>query len=64
MKKYILDTNIISYIEMDSILGDKIKNKLEYLSDDDIVCTSIITLFEMEYGINLNTDIKIQDKTK
>lgn len=52
MKKYILDTNIVSYIEIDSVKATTIKNKLRTLTDDDSVAVSIITLYEMIYGLN------------
>ena len=52
MKKYILDTNIISYIEIDSVKSTAIKNRLRTLTDDDLVAVSIITLYEMIYGLN------------
>jgi len=54
---YLLDTNIISYLtDPNSPHRDKIKNKLLSLSEDDIVSVSIITLYELSYGLSTLTD--------
>jgi len=56
---YLLDTNIISYLtDSNSPHKDKIKNKLLSLSEDDIVSVSIITLYELSYGLSTLTDTK------
>jgi len=56
---YLLDTNIISYLtDPNSPHKDKIKNKLLSLSEDDIVSVSIITLYELSYGLSTITDSK------
>ena len=50
---YLLDTNIISYLtDLNSPHRDKIKKKLLSLSKDDIVSVSIVTLYELSYGLN------------
>jgi predicted nucleic acid-binding protein len=50
---YLLDTNIISYLtDPNSPHRNKIKDKLLSLSEDDIVSVSIITLYELSYGLN------------
>jgi len=50
---YLLDTNIISYLaDPNSPYKNKIKKKLLSLSEDDIVSVSIITLYELSYGLN------------
>lgn len=50
---YLLDTNIISYLtDPNSPYKDKIKKKLLALSEDDIVSVSIVTLYELSYGLN------------
>ena len=50
---YLLDTNIISYLaDPNSPYKDKIKKKLLSLSEDDVVSVSIITLYELSYGLN------------
>jgi len=59
MRTYLLDTNIISYLtDSNSPHKDKIKEKLLLLSEDDIVSVSIITLYELSYGLNTLTDSK------
>ena len=56
---YLLDTNIISYLtDPNSPHKDKIENKLLSLSEDDIVSVSIITLYELSYGLSTITDSK------
>jgi len=57
MKKYILDTNIISYLVNEdskycSIIGDKLSN----LSNRDSVGVSILTLYELSYGLEYSTE--------
>jgi len=53
MATYILDTNIISYLwDSKSIFHDQIKNKLYSLNNDDIVATTIISIYELTYGID------------
>ncbi len=51
MKKYILDTNIISYLEKDSIYRNKINEKLSKLNRDDRLYISILTLYELAYSL-------------
>ncbi len=52
-RTYLLDTNIISYLtDPNSPHKEKIKNRLLSLSQDDIVSVSIITLYELSYGLN------------
>jgi len=51
-KTYLLDTNIISYLtNPNSPHRESIKNKLFSLSEDDTVAVSIITLYELSYGL-------------
>ncbi|MCP4353396.1 MAG: type II toxin-antitoxin system VapC family toxin, partial [Desulfobacterales bacterium] len=51
-KKYILDTNIITYLhEQSSPFHNKVKNNLSSLCDDDKVYVSVFSLYEIEYGI-------------
>jgi len=50
---YLLDTNIISYLtDSNSPHRDKIKKKLLSLSKEDIVSVSIVTLYELSYGLS------------
>ena len=59
MKKYLLDTNIISYLEkQDSKEFIKIFNKLNTINDDDIISISILTIFEYQNSIVLIKDKK------
>ena len=50
MRRYILDTNIISYLSDTSPQADIISQKLSSLSPSDTIHISIITLYEMVYG--------------
>ena len=57
MKIYLLDTNIISYLtDPNSPHKDKIKERLLSLSEDDTVSVSIITLYELAYGLSTISD--------
>lgn len=53
--KYILDTNIISLLGAESN-GGIITNRLYSLSDSDILCVSILTIYEETYGIKNSND--------
>ena len=57
MRRYILDTNIISNLQADTVNGLKILGRLEKLSQDDEVCISIVVLYELVYGLNNITDM-------
>lgn len=52
MKRYILDTNIVSDLQTDSTAGLKILEKLKSLNVDDEVLVSIVVLYELVYGLN------------
>jgi len=53
MTTYILDTDIISYLwDRKSPYHQKIVNKLNSLNDDDIVGLSIISIYELTYGMD------------
>ena len=53
MTTYILDTDIISYLwDVESPYHQKIVEKLNNLNDDDIVGISIVSIYELTYGIN------------
>ena len=61
MKKYLLDTNIISYF--DRIWTDeyqKVINNLENIWDDDEISISILSLFEYQTSISLAKDDEIR----
>ena len=58
-KTYLLDTNIISYLtDHNSPHRSKIKNKFLSLSKNDNVCVSIITLYELSYGLHTYNNTK------
>jgi predicted nucleic acid-binding protein len=51
-KTYLLDTNIISYLtDSKSPYRNAVKEKLFSLSEDDRVAVSIVTLYELAYGL-------------
>jgi predicted nucleic acid-binding protein len=53
MTTYILDTDIISYLwDAKSPYHQKIVDKLNTLNDDDIVGLSIVSIYELTYGVN------------
>ena len=53
MTTYILDTDIISYLwDVKSPYHQKIVDKLNSLNDDDIVGLSIVSIYELTYGMN------------
>jgi len=53
MTTYILDTDIISYLwDRNSPYHQKIVNKLNSLDDNDIVGLSIVSIYELTYGMN------------
>jgi predicted nucleic acid-binding protein len=58
MKRYLLDTNIVSDLQTDTEVGSKILEKLKNLDADDEVLVSIIVLYELVYGLNNISDEK------
>jgi len=51
-KHYVLDTNIISYLtDPNSPYRENIKNHLLSLTHEDTISVSIITLYELSYGL-------------
>ncbi len=51
-KTYLLDTNIISYLtDSQSPHRESVKNHLFSLSEEDRVAVSIVTLYELAYGL-------------
>ncbi len=51
MAKYILDTDVISYLwDKTSRYHDKVVGKLNSLDDGDMVMISIISIYELRYG--------------
>lgn len=59
--KFLLDTNIIAYLHhKTSAFGSSIKKHLAGLGNDDIVCVSALTIYEISYGESLTVDPEIQ----
>lgn len=56
MTRYILDTNIVSILQQDSVDSLKIVEKLKSLNPDDEVLVSIIVLYELVYGLENISD--------
>jgi predicted nucleic acid-binding protein len=53
MATYILDTNIVSYLERTSSSFHKsVHQRLQSLSDNDEVCISILTIYEFEHSFS------------
>lgn len=62
MIKYILDTDIISYLwDTNSKYHLQIVNKLNSLNNDDIVAISIISIYELTYGVANFTNDKLKN---
>ncbi|MBF0526944.1 MAG: hypothetical protein HQK56_17805, partial [Deltaproteobacteria bacterium] len=52
MKKYLLDSNIVSYMnDPESPFFDAVNKRLETTSDQDKIMISILTPYEHDYGI-------------
>jgi predicted nucleic acid-binding protein len=58
MKRYILDTNIVSDLQTETEIGLRIVEKLKNLDAEDEVSVSIIVLYELVYGLNNLSDEK------
>ena len=56
MRRYILDTNIVSDLQTETEVGSKILEKIKNLDADDEVSVSIIVLYELVYGLNNISD--------
>ena len=57
MKKYLLDSDILTYLEQqDSPFHEKVRQHLSHLHDDDEVMVSILSLYEMYYGLSWASD--------
>jgi len=64
MKRYILDTNIVSKLQTQTEFGLKILNKLENLKEDDEVSISVIVLYELVYGLRNISNKEQRDNVK
>ena len=53
MKKYLLDSDILTYLEQrDSSLHARVLQRLSQLDDSDEVMVSIVSFYEMHYGVS------------
>jgi predicted nucleic acid-binding protein len=53
MRRYLLDSDILSYLEQkDSRFFPSVRDRLSRLDDDDEVIVSILSLYEIFYGIS------------
>ena len=53
MNKYILDTDIVSYLwDEKSVHHQKVVEQLNRLDDEDIVGISVVSIYELTYGMD------------
>jgi predicted nucleic acid-binding protein len=53
MRRYLLDSDILSYLEQkDSPFSPSVRKHLSHLDDDDEVIVSLLSLYELQYGIS------------
>lgn len=63
--KFLFDTNALSSLTRDKNDGhDKILSKVDSLDDSDELYASILSLYEMEYGIRHSKDQNIIDEMR
>ena len=61
MNKYILDTDIVSYLwDKKSVHHAQVVEHLSGLEDDDVVGISVISIYELTYGIDSFKDEKLK----
>ncbi|HIP51369.1 MAG TPA: PIN domain-containing protein [Campylobacterales bacterium] len=61
MNKYILDTDIVSYLwDKKSVHHSKVVEELNNLNDDDIVGISVVSIYELTYGMDSFKDEKLK----
>lgn len=64
-KKYILDTNIITYLyQKNSLFHSFTTEKLMDISHDDKVYISILSIYEYEYGVSFADDMILEELKK
>jgi predicted nucleic acid-binding protein len=57
MRKYLLDSDTLTYLEQqDSPFHEKVRQRLSQRRDDDEVMVSVLSLYEMHYGISWASD--------
>jgi predicted nucleic acid-binding protein len=65
MRKYLIDTNIVSLLGgKETAESRKIHNKFYQLKDDDVVMVSVVTLYEMMYGLKHSQNNRQQDEIR
>jgi predicted nucleic acid-binding protein len=65
MTKYIFDTNITSTLGRDDKASNDLLNRISELSDEDMICVSVLTLYESNYGLkNSKSDLQKQEISK
>ncbi len=65
MNRYILDTNILSYlIDTKSPFHNSVKEFLNSLNDNIELCTTVITLMELNYALKLIEDNTLKNSFK
>jgi len=61
MNKYILDTDIVSYLwDEKSVHHQKVVEPLNHLDDEDIVGISVMSIYELTYGMDSFKDEKLK----
>ena len=61
MNKYILDTDIVSYLwDKKSVHHSQVVEHLKNLNDDDMVGISVISIYELTYGMDSFRDEKLK----
>lgn len=61
-EKYLLDTNIITYLyQADSLFHQTVSNHMLKLAHNAEIYVSLLSLYEIEYGIALSTNKRIKD---
>ncbi len=61
MNKYILDTDVVSYLrDRESIYHSQVVEHLSRLNDDDIVGISAMSIYELTYGMDSFKDEKLK----
>jgi predicted nucleic acid-binding protein len=64
-KKYVLDTNIITYLyQKNSLFHSFATEKLMDISHDDKVYISILSIYEYEYGVSFADDMILEELKK
>jgi len=61
MNRYILDTDMVSYLwDKKSLHHQKVIEHLSHLEDEDIVGISVVSIYELTYGMDSFKDEKLK----